>query len=641
MLHRCYFVTSLVVGLAFCFSVSPAESQEGEGADLKFGAVKCEGDYQHHLQGVCTDNTAAIFWSFTTELVKTDRQGRVLKKITVANHHGDLCFHDGKIYVAVNLGRFNDPQGNADSWVYTYDASTLDLVAKHETQEVFHGAGGIGTMNSQFYLVGGLPDGVEENYVYEYDADFQFAKRHIIKSRWTHLGIQTATFHDGAWWFGCYGSPAILLKTDADFKLIGRHEFNCSLGIIGVGSDQLMFARGPRNSAGRHLGSLHLARPDADSGLVEVSAAAKAEQRLPQRVAPGIEKPLLIAPRPDNGRNSEGDFIQLKDGRILLVYSKFIGTGDHAPAELVGRYSSDGGKTWSSDDVPIIARADRDANLMSVSLLRLADGRIALFYIQKYGSPEGLKYPYLDNILLRTSSDEGQTWSEPTHVVPENQPGYRVLNNDRVIQLKSGRLVVPLAVHYLPGWPGFQSSADIVCYLSDDQGKSWRASTSTLKSDLLAQEPGVVELTVGELLMFCRSRDCQLVARSEDGGDTWSTLKRSEIAQPTPSPASIERIPSTGHLLLIWNNGNDPLAAMKPVGRRPFTAAISNDEGATWENIRNIGTDPQGWYCYTAIEFVDDHVLLAHSEFPGLNSLQITRVPVSWRYKSIEAPQQK
>ena len=74
------------------------------------------------------------------------------------------------------------------------------------------------------------------------------------------------------------------------------------------------------------------------------ASATHAQQRPPQGVAPGVEKPLRIAPRPENGRNSEGDFIQLKDGRLLLVYSKFVGTGDHAPAELVGRYSSDRGE---------------------------------------------------------------------------------------------------------------------------------------------------------------------------------------------------------------------------------------------------------------------------------------------------------
>lgn len=366
------------------------------------------------------------------------------------------------------------------------------------------------------------------------------------------------------------------------------------------------------------------------------SLLAHAQDRPPQGVPAGVEKPLLIAPRADNGRNSEGDFIQLKDGRLLLIYTKFIGTDDHAPADLAGRYSSDGGQTWESQDVPVLTRGLGDANLMSVSLLRLQDDRIALFYILKYRSPPEDKYPYRDHILMRTSSDEGATWSEPTYVVPKDQPGYRVLNNDRVVQLKSGRLIAPLAVHYVPGWPKHIDSAKILCYLSDDQGQTWRPSASELQSELLAQEPGVVELEDGRLMMFCRSRDCQLVSYSDDGGDSWSALERSNISQPTTSPASIERIPATGDLLLVWNSGGDPLAANEPIGRRPFNTAISKDEGKTWQHVRNIGSDPQGWYCYTAIEFTGDHVLLAHCEFPGLNSLQVTRIPISWLYASPE-----
>ncbi len=251
------FTAQLLLIPCYGFAVEP----------LAFGDVKCEGDYQHHVQGVCTNEKDAIFWSFTTELVKTDRHGKVLKKILVANHHGDLCFHKGKLYVAVNLGKFNDPEGNADSWVYVYDSETLKPVAKHETQEVFHGAGGIGVMDGHFYVVGGLPDGVEENYVYEYDGEFKFIKKHVVKSGWTRLGIQTATFHDGAWWFGCYGSPKILLKTDTRFKMLGRHEFDCSLGIVGVAKDRLLVAKGPKTDQGRCLGSLHLARSDEKHGL--------------------------------------------------------------------------------------------------------------------------------------------------------------------------------------------------------------------------------------------------------------------------------------------------------------------------------------------------------------------------------------
>lgn len=233
-----------------------------------FGPTECEGDYSHHLQGVCTDRESTIFWSFTTELVKTDAAGKVLLRQPADNHHGDLCYLDGKVYVAVNLGKFNQPAGLADSWVYVYDAGTLDLLAKHPVPEVVHGAGGMDSRDGHFYIIGGLPEGVEENYIYEYDASFRFVKRHVLSSGWTKLGIQTALWHDGAWWFGCYGSPAILLVADADFKLLGRYESNASLGLIGIDQDHFLVARGPRTAEKRHRGVLVSARRDPVKGLL-------------------------------------------------------------------------------------------------------------------------------------------------------------------------------------------------------------------------------------------------------------------------------------------------------------------------------------------------------------------------------------
>ena len=228
--------------------------------------VTCEGSYPHHLQGVCVDDRA-VYWSFTTTLVKTDLDGRLLNKIPVVNHHGDLCHHDGKLYVAVNLGKFNDPDGNADCWVYVYDSATLTEVARHEVPEVYHGAGGIGFRDGHFYVVGGLPDGVPENYVYEYDDQFEFVKKHVIKSGHTHLGIQTATFANQRWWFGCYGSPSILMVTDDRFEMKGRHEFNASLGIEGLSQGRLLSAGGRCESGKGCTGYVRTVIPDETSGL--------------------------------------------------------------------------------------------------------------------------------------------------------------------------------------------------------------------------------------------------------------------------------------------------------------------------------------------------------------------------------------
>lgn len=232
----------------------------------RYQDVTCAGFYPHHLQGVCASDDA-IYWSFTTWLVATDLDGNVLKKIPVANHHGDLTHHDGKLYVAVNLGKFNDPKGNADSWIYVYDAATLTQLARHEIQEAVYGAGGVGFRAGHFFVVGGLPEGVEENYVYEYDGDFKLVKKHVLKSGHTHLGIQTAAFAHGRWWLGCYGNPKILLVANADFQMQGRYEFDCSLGIESLSAGRLLAAHGHCVKDKGCVGGVRLAMPDAKTGV--------------------------------------------------------------------------------------------------------------------------------------------------------------------------------------------------------------------------------------------------------------------------------------------------------------------------------------------------------------------------------------
>lgn len=206
--------------------------------------IECEGKYPKHLQGVCLGNDDSVFWSFTTELVKTDFNGHVLKKIPVVDHHGDLCCVDGQLYVAVNLGKFNDPAGNADNWIFQYDAETLSETRRFSIPEVTHGAGGVAFHTGKFIVVGGLAPGINENYLYEYDSAFQFQKRHTLASGYTLMGIQTVAFAHDRWWFGCYGEPKSLITTDANFNDLQRVNFEASLGIVGIDSGRLLIASG-------------------------------------------------------------------------------------------------------------------------------------------------------------------------------------------------------------------------------------------------------------------------------------------------------------------------------------------------------------------------------------------------------------
>ena len=103
--------------------------------------------------------------------------------------------------------------------------------------------------DGRFFIVGGLPETHTANYVYEYSESFEFRKRHVIESGWTHLGIQTVCRgNDGTWWFGCYGKPAVTLRTDDAFRFLGKHAFNCSVGVARApDSSELLVAKNFRS----------------------------------------------------------------------------------------------------------------------------------------------------------------------------------------------------------------------------------------------------------------------------------------------------------------------------------------------------------------------------------------------------------
>jgi len=237
-------------------------------ASSAFQATACEGVFPRHLQGICTNDRDAIYWSWTDALVKTDLRGKVSRQIKVANHHGDLCFHDAKVYVAVNLGEFNCPAGKADSWVFVYDADTLAETARHPVPELVHGAGGIASHDGKFIIVGGLPEGADANLVYEYDARFAFQKRHALAGGYTLMGIQTAAFANGAWWFGCYGEPRVLLRADPSLRLTGRYEFDAALGVAPLADGRFLIGRNSKSAGKGYEGRVVLARLDAQRGFV-------------------------------------------------------------------------------------------------------------------------------------------------------------------------------------------------------------------------------------------------------------------------------------------------------------------------------------------------------------------------------------
>ena len=237
--------------------------------------------------------------------------------------------------------------------------------------------------------------------------------------------------------------------------------------------------------------------------------------------------------------------------------------------------------------------------------------------------------------------DGAQPWSAPRLMVPA--PGYFVLNNDRVIQLSSGRLIAPVAFHRTrrsdPRDSGcWDSRAIALWYLSDDEGQSWREANDwwalPLRSRSGLQEPGVVELADGRVFAWARTDlGAQWGCVSTNAGVSWPPPAATSLQSPL-SPASIKRLPGCGDLLAVFNDHSG--AFPFPKGKRsPLVAAISSDGGKTWPVRRVVEDDPQGVYCYTAIHFVDGAALLGYFDFRGLgaqggNRLRLRRVGLDW-----------
>ena len=350
---------------------------------------------------------------------------------------------------------------------------------------------------------------------------------------------------------------------------------------------------------------------------------------------------LFLSTGPDNPRNGEGAMIRRKDGSILLVYTAYYGDdwADHCSANLSAYISRDEGETWEGPRI-LVKKDEQAQNILSVSLLRMNNGDIGLFYIRKV-TVDGMG---LDEIVLRRSADEGETWGEAHVCLPADD--YRVLNNDRVVKLKSGRLLMPVAIHS-PTRPGFGTGykrGEVVVYRSDDDGYNWTPSHRVLSPfdhdrDGL-QEPGILELSDGRLWMFIRTPyGHQYESFSSDGGESWCPVRPN---LKFPSPLAPMQAKNVGKFTVAIFNPV-PWAARKMIdekqyfwrvwGRTPFALSVNDDGGFIFPRTYLLEDDISNDYCYPAVIEGKDYFLVAYYHSNGtdvaLNSLKVTKVMYS------------
>ena len=324
---------------------------------------------------------------------------------------------------------------------------------------------------------------------------------------------------------------------------------------------------------------------------------------------------LELPSGPGNPRNSEGSFFATGDNQLHYLYTRYNGTGceDHAAADLVMRTSADNGKTWDSAD-RVVVRNDA-MNVMSVSVLRLQDGRLALVYVRKQAATDF----FCDcRPVIRFSTDEAKTWSDPQYCI--HIPGYFVVNNDRLVQLSTGRLLLPTALHRYRDDGTLDSRGIVFFYYSDDAGATWREAPEWILPPQSAQtglqEPGVVELSDGRLMAWMRTdQGCQYKAFSVDGGLHWSSAIPAPEFPSSTSPLSLKRHSGNRMLYAVWNDYSPYWRQQRldsSWGRTPLVMACSSTDGATWHSQLKLEDDPACGYCYIAMYFTADALLLGY-----------------------------
>lgn len=209
-------------------------------------------------------------------------------------------------------------------------------------------------------------------------------------------------------------------------------------------------------------------------------------------------------------------------------------------------------------------------------LFKSREGKLFLFY--KVGpSPEKWWG------MLRTSSNNGKTWSNPERL-PEGILG--PIKN-KPVQLADGTILSPSSTEVGRNWK-------VHIEKSTDSGKTWQLIPINPKTELNVIQPSILIYPDNKLQVLCRSRDNAIVeAWSNDNGNTWSLLYRSSLPNPNSGTDAVTL--RNGTQVLIYN----PTIKGKG-GRAKLNVALSKD-GRKWEDIAIMENEENGEFSYPAI----------------------------------------
>lgn len=338
---------------------------------------------------------------------------------------------------------------------------------------------------------------------------------------------------------------------------------------------------------------------------VFLSALATAE--------PVVEKSEVFPPRMNGvARYRIPGMVVTPKGTVLAyAEARRNGAADWGEIEVHLRRSTDGGKSWEPAK-QIAHRGERiEGNPHQkpggkpeqtvnnpVAIVDQVTGSIEFLYCINYARCFSMR-----------STDDGLTCSTPVEITAAFQPlrkhyDWKVIATGpgHGIQLKSGRLVVPVWIAY--GNPGAHGPSAASTIFSDDHGKTWQAGDIAVPNAGEFRSPNetmLATLSDGGVLLVARSKsqaNRKIVSTSADGATGWSKPVFHEQLWEPVCMASIIAHPSKPGTLLFSNphslklekDGREVPAVWAP--RRNLCIKLSRDDGKTWPVSRVL--DPGG-----------------------------------------------
>lgn len=306
-------------------------------------------------------------------------------------------------------------------------------------------------------------------------------------------------------------------------------------------------------------------------------------------------------------KNKNGDIIAFAEGRVDHA-------GDYGNVNIVYKISKDNGKTWGPVQVAAknkTMQAGNPAPVVDLYDPLYPQGRIFLFY-NTGNNHEGevRKGNGIRELWYITSTDGGQSWSNPTNITtqghrpnqPKVNPDYN-FNEDwrayantpgHALQLGDGpykgRIYIP--ANHSKGTPK-EAGKDYFAhaYYSDDHGQTFKiAETIPFEG---GNETMAAQISPTCLYMNTRNQQgnvrARIVSYSNDGGTTWDTTF---YDQNLPDPVNQGSV-------LSWKKGRKYILAACNAAdtqhRDNLTLRLSKDGGKTWYFNKVIAKSPEGY----------------------------------------------